>query len=153
MGKNKDKKGVPQFGNKSAGHDYEERRSVYGVAFNAAGQVLVARARGKIVLPGGGVDGGEKRKQALRREVLEETGYSIEIIRKIGRANEYNFSKRRGRASNKKAAFYLIKAGEQAQDPIDDDHIPEWMDVDQAMPQFKRDFFRWAVEQAMEQAR
>lgn len=142
------KKDVPQFGKKTAGRDYKERRSVYGVAFNDKGQVLVARARGKVVLPGGGVDGGEKRRQALVREVLEETGHTIEIICKIGRANEYNFSKRRGRATNKKATFYLIKAGEQLHPPLDDDHNPEWMDVAEAMPQFKRHFFRWAVEQA-----
>jgi len=142
------KKDVPQFGKKAAGRDYEERRSVYGVAFNDKGQLLVARARGKIVLPGGGVDAGEKRKQALRREVLEETGHSIEIIRKIGRANEFTFSKRRGRASNKKATFYLVEAGEQAQPPIDKDHEPMWMDVAEAVGQFKRRFFRWAVEQA-----
>ncbi|MHA1597244.1 MAG: NUDIX domain-containing protein [Alphaproteobacteria bacterium] len=145
MGK---KKNIPQFGKKNPAHDYEDRASVYGVAFNDSGQLLVARARGKIVLPGGGVDPGEKRKQALVREYLEETGYRIKIIEKIGRANEYSISKRRKRASNKTATFYLVAADEQVQDPDDDDHAPEWMDVAEALPQFKRQFFRWAVEQA-----
>jgi len=35
---------------------------------------------------------------------------------------------------------------------MDHDHIPEWMDVAKAMPRFKSEFFRWAVEQVMETA-
>ena len=155
MAKKKDKKAkkdTPQFGKKIDGHVYESRKSVYGIAFNDSGQILVARARGKVVLPGGGVEGGEGRKKALRREALEETGHPIEIIRKIGRANEYSISRRRRQANNKKATFYLVEAGEQVHPPTPPPPTPEWMDVAKAMPRFKSEFFRWAVEQVMETA-
>ena len=40
-------------------------------------------------LPGGGVEKGESRKQALVRECLEEVGSKIEIIDEIGKVFEY----------------------------------------------------------------
>ncbi|HEY1298277.1 MAG TPA: NUDIX hydrolase [Chloroflexota bacterium] len=52
---------------------------VCGVVLNAAGQVLLVRtAKVGWELPGGRVEAGEDLLQALRREVREETGYSLE---------------------------------------------------------------------------
>lgn len=55
---------------------------VSGVIFNELGQVLLLRHRfwrtGSWGLPGGYANGGEKLEDTLRREVREETGYSVE---------------------------------------------------------------------------
>ncbi len=57
-----------------------QRPSVYGFILNGA-QLLVAQAQytGKYVLPGGGIEKGEAIDMALRREVREETGISVEV--------------------------------------------------------------------------
>lgn len=47
-------------------------------------------------LPGGGIDAGESKKEALERECLEEVGSTIEINGKIGKLIEYRSKQRFG---------------------------------------------------------
>ena len=67
------------------------------VRYGARG--IVVRDDGKIALfnktkkneyklPGGGIDEGEDTKLAFKREVLEETGCEVKIIRELGRIEE-----------------------------------------------------------------
>lgn len=53
--------------------------SIYGVHFNAQGEVLLVKdAHSRLWgLPGGGVEGAETYEETLRREFLEETGLHI----------------------------------------------------------------------------
>lgn len=55
------------------------RPSVYGLISHAARLLLIRLPNGKYVLPGGGVNRGERLEEALRREILEETGITIAI--------------------------------------------------------------------------
>lgn len=58
----------------------EVRPSVYGLIVHE-GQVLLAQATytQKYVLPGGGIDKGELIQAALKREVWEETGITVNV--------------------------------------------------------------------------
>jgi 8-oxo-dGTP diphosphatase len=61
-----------------------QRVAVYGVSFDDEGRLLLARAassltlRGRWFLPGGGIQHGESPIEALRREMEEETGLSVQ---------------------------------------------------------------------------
>lgn len=59
---------------------------VSAVIFDAAGRVLLTRRtdNGLWCLPGGALETGESVSEALRREVLEETGLDVEPTRLIG---------------------------------------------------------------------
>ena len=58
---------------------------VSGVILNGAGEVLLIRtATAGWELPGGRVEPGEDLVAALRREALEETGYTVEPARLVG---------------------------------------------------------------------
>jgi 8-oxo-dGTP diphosphatase len=62
-----------------------QRIAAYGVCVDAEGRLLLARAsssitlRGRWFLPGGGVDHGESPADALRREMYEEAGLTVEL--------------------------------------------------------------------------
>ncbi len=50
--------------------------------------LINATNRGYYKLPGGGIDEGELIEEALRREVIEEAGYTIKNIRSLGYTHE-----------------------------------------------------------------
>jgi nucleoside triphosphatase len=61
--------------------------TVSAIIFNAQNEILLCRSHkwdNKYVIPGGHVEYGEKLEDALRREILEETGLSISSIKLIG---------------------------------------------------------------------
>ena len=61
--------------------------TVGALIFNAQGEVLLMRShkwRDKYVIPGGHIELGERMKDALRREIAEETGLAIKDIEFIG---------------------------------------------------------------------
>jgi 8-oxo-dGTP diphosphatase len=63
-----------------------KKRSVAGVIFaNDHRQVLLVKRRDVNIwaLPGGGVDPGESPEEAIIREVLEETGLTVQIRRQV----------------------------------------------------------------------
>jgi ADP-ribose pyrophosphatase YjhB (NUDIX family) len=62
-----------------------QRIAAYGVARDAEGRLLLARAspaltvRGRWFLPGGGVQHGENPPDSLRREMEEESGLTVSV--------------------------------------------------------------------------
>lgn len=55
------------------------RPSVYGVITRDKSVLLRNKSNGKLWLPGGGVELGERMKEGLEREITEETGIKVEI--------------------------------------------------------------------------
>ena len=67
------------------------KQSVIGIVKTDEKVVLVKRRDVPVwVLPGGGVDGGESPEEAVVREVLEETGLTVKILRKTAEYTPIN---------------------------------------------------------------
>ena len=68
--------------------DYDTRLAAYALLFDDEGRVLLALwnegPERLWTLPGGGVDLHETATEAAVREVREETGYEIELVRLLG---------------------------------------------------------------------
>ncbi len=64
---------------------YQERPTVKAVVVNENDEVLLFSGG----LPGGGVEEGETNEDALRRELLEEVGATIDIVRDLGNVITY----------------------------------------------------------------
>lgn len=59
-----------------------KRVGCYGIVYNPKGEVLLIKKatgayKGKLDLPGGGIEYGETTLEALKREFLEETGMKV----------------------------------------------------------------------------
>lgn len=63
------------------------RRSATAAAiFDAQGRILLHRRtdNGKWALPGGAIETGERADETVVREVREETGYEVSVVRLVG---------------------------------------------------------------------
>jgi len=71
---------------------YQEE-SVNGIVFSPdRGEILLIKRRDVPVwaLPGGGIDANETPEQAVLREMEEETGYTVSLVRKIAEYTPLN---------------------------------------------------------------
>jgi 8-oxo-dGTP diphosphatase len=68
--------------------EHDSRTGAYAVLVDDAGRILLALWNEGAVpawtLPGGGVEPGETSEDAAVREVREETGYDVELVRLLG---------------------------------------------------------------------
>ncbi|MBS4192442.1 NUDIX domain-containing protein [Bacillus sp. FJAT-49705] len=138
------------FGEKIDGLDYEIREGVYAVIFNSAKDKIAAvrTTRGHYFLPGGGIENSETFEECLSREVLEETGYEVLIGRYIGKVMRYFLSTKREPILSD-GYFYLAQFLNNVQEPIDDDHYLEWVDVERIEELFFHDHQILAVKEGL----
>jgi 8-oxo-dGTP pyrophosphatase MutT (NUDIX family) len=101
-----------------------------------------------LALPKGHVDPGENTLQAAEREVREETGVSVELIRELGEVRYWY--RREGRTIPKSVTFYLFSylSGDTADH---DDEVEEarWIDLRKAQTALTHAAEREMVQRAL----
>ena len=72
-------------------NDVKTREAARGIFFDEQGLIplLYVRQHAYHKLPGGGVEEGENLLQALAREIKEETGCEIKVLKELGQIKEY----------------------------------------------------------------
>ena len=96
---------------------YWRRAGAYAVIPDGRGRVAMARHKGQLHLPGGGLDAGETHDLALLREVREETGLVVAVDRWFAEAEEYAWSESLG-PFLKAGRFAIARVVEQASEPL-----------------------------------
>ena len=77
------------FGKKEGNREYKDRPGSYGILVNQDEQICIIRAFSGFTLPGGGAAPHEDPIDTLHREVIEETGFKIRILKEIGVAEQF----------------------------------------------------------------
>jgi 8-oxo-dGTP diphosphatase len=116
------------------GQHYTRRPGVYAVLLQ--GDSLLATVQmepgPEIQLPGGGIDPGENPIAALHREVMEETGWRIAIIRKLGAFRRFTYMPEYGLWAEKLCSIYLARPVRRLGPPTEAGHTAIWLPVQDA---------------------
>ena len=138
----------PTFGEKLTTVDYKARYGVYAVIPNAdKNQIILVQApNGSWFLPGGEIEAGEDHFSALKRELIEELGFSAELGYYYGQADEYFYSRHRDTYFYNPAYIYEVTHFEEIDDPLEDFNNLSWFSIDEAIDKLKRGSHKWGVE-------
>ncbi|MGT2845778.1 NUDIX hydrolase [Streptococcus massiliensis] len=139
---------IPTFGKKVEGVPYQNRYGVYAVIPDTHKEkiILVQAPNGAWFLPGGEIEADEDQLTALKRELIEELGFTAQIGQYYGQADEYFYSSHRDTHFYNPAYIYEVTAFEQAQKPLEDFNNLAWFPVDEAIEHLKRGSHKWGVK-------
>jgi len=132
--------------------DIIKKVSAGGVLFHK-GKFLVIKwgSQQTIELPKGTIEAGETPEQTCIREMLEETGYNVNIIDFID-STTFEFDWKDGNRYEKTVHYFLTKRADNlAPTPMREDNEDfenEWLTYDQALAQLTHDDSKYMVEKA-----
>ncbi|WP_299814690.1 NUDIX domain-containing protein [uncultured Jannaschia sp.] len=106
---------IPRYGNPPRrGTAYRARPGAYALLIRDDRILLTVQetsAGEEVQLPGGGIDPGESARPALLREILEETGHTATILRRLTVWREFTWMPDYGRHTEKLCHVYLGRPG------------------------------------------
>jgi 8-oxo-dGTP diphosphatase len=148
-----DQASIPRFGTKQDGIDYLERPGVYAVIESNDKQIAIIETRKGYFLPGGGIDTNETDSDALHREILEEMGYQVAIVAKLGETIEYLKAASDENYYRIQSRFYRAHLGSKIGEGIEEDHRLVWLSPREAVKLLVRQGQVWAVERMAKRER
>ena len=122
-----------RYGNpKDPNQTYTDRPGAYAVILSDKGILLTHQLEPEpeFQLPGGGIDPFESPLHALHREVLEETGWRVKMIKRLGAYQRYTYMPEYDLFARKVCHIYLMRAGTCLGPPREVGHSAVWADAD-----------------------
>jgi 8-oxo-dGTP diphosphatase len=137
------------FGEKLEGIEYIDRAAVYGIAFDNKGRVAAVKTPVSYFLPGGGIEKEETHEECIKREFMEETGYSIEVDKYIGKASLYHISKK-GYYMHGIGYFYTVNLKCGTDGKKEEDHELLWLEPSDCISKLFLRHQAWAVSKTLD---
>lgn len=127
---------IPRMGEPvRRGRVYKQRPGAYAV-LREGNDLLVTiqfADRPDIQLPGGGIDPGESHLPALHREIMEETGWRVQIDRRMGAFRRFSYMPEYDLWAEKICHIYLGRPSLKLRDPAEEDHIAVFLPIEDAV--------------------
>lgn len=139
---------TPSFGEKSEKLVYKKRLGAYIIISrkNNSEIVLIQAPNGAYFLPGGEIEKGETKEEAINREMIEELGIEVAIGSYLGQADEYFHSRHRSTDYYNPGYFFVADAWKQICEPLEKTNGIEWVSVEEGISLLKRGSHKWAVK-------
>lgn len=117
------------------GQKYRLRPGVYAVLALGKDVLLTYQEdpNPEFQLPGGGIDPGESPIRALRREVFEETGWSISAPRHVGAFRRFAYMPEYDRWAEKLCHIYFARPVRRLGPPKEPGHTAVWVTAQDAI--------------------
>ncbi|MBP9950179.1 MAG: NUDIX hydrolase [Cypionkella sp.] len=112
------------------GKVYRRRPGVYSILMRD-GAILITHQfepKPEFQLPGGGIDPGESPSAALHREVMEETGWHIANLRRLGVFRRFTHMPEYGFWAEKICTVYTARPVLKIAEPTEAGHFAVWME-------------------------
>lgn len=140
------------FGKKEASLVYTPRVGAYAIIQNSENLFLVVESLAKeLYLVGGGIEGEEAPVDALHRETLEETGYTIQIGQYLGSAEKHFVSAKYPTLSQHNIGhFYCCSLGEKIKEPIETEPM-RWVTLDALEKNLFHEHHLYMVKKSLQQ--
>lgn len=117
-----------RIGSKKAGIQYKKRICAYAIIERIKDKkIAIATDKSDIYfLLGGGCEEDELIEETLKREIIEETGYSLRDVELFDKINSWCYNDKYGYL-DVEATIYIAKLDKKILDPIENDHRILWV--------------------------
>lgn len=141
------------IGSKEENIEYTKRPGAYAIIINENSDKIgiVTDGRDYFYL-GGGIEKGETKIEALKRELIEELGYSIKNIKEFEEVGSYIFSEDKGYLEVI-ASVYIAEFDKKIAEPIEKDHTVLWVNPEEYANKMFREWQKYIMERFIEKIR
>lgn len=130
---------MKEFGERIDNNDYIVREGAYGIIIDEK-KIGVISVREIHTLVGGAIENDESPLSCLKREIVEETGYSSSSEVFLETCVQYAYSKRSGKYYKFIAHVYTCKLGDYVNEHSEDDHELVWYEAKEIASQMLHDY-------------
>jgi len=137
-------------GSKEENIKYRKRPGAYAIIVNKDDDKVGIVTDGEdYFYLGGGIENGETKLEALKREMIEEAGYSIKNIREFEEVGSHIFAEDKGYLEVI-ANVYIAEFDKKIAEPIEKDHKVLWVRPEEYVSKMFREWQRFIMERFIE---
>ena len=137
-------------GEKEENIEYKKRPGAYAIIIDNNKEEIGIVTDGKdYFYLGGGIEEGENELQALKRELIEEAGYTLKNIEKFEEVGSYIYAEDKGYLELI-AYVYIAEFDEKIAEPIEKDHTVLWVKPEDYANKMCREWQTYIMERFIE---
>lgn len=136
---------MKRIGEKIANKEYYKRPGAYVIIEREEDDkiAVVTNGIGYFFL-GGGLENNETNEQALERELIEESGYTLRELTFFDTVSTYIYNEKKG-YMDIDAIIYIAKFDKKIKEPIESDHQIVWVDPLEYKDKLYREYQRYIL--------